>query len=354
MHCYVGTYTDQDSDGIYVMSYDQESGSFGVPRLAAELPNPSFLELHPSREFLYAISEAREHGKRTGGFVTAFRIEGGSGGLVRLNSESTGSPGPCHVSVHPAGRAVFATNYSGGTIAALRLEEDGSLRGRTASILHEGNSVNPDRQEAPHPHSMQSDPSGTFALAADLGADRLYVYRVDDAAGLAPAATPYFSTDPGSGPRHFAFHRAGNGMRVYLINELANTVDVLDYDETSGNMKRIQGVTTLPAGWEGESTTAEVRVHPGGRFLYGSNRGHDSIAVFEIDPADGLLTSVDHTASGGGHPRNFCIDPAGMFLVVANQDSDNLVVMRIDLDSGKLTPTGTEATVSRPVCVRFL
>jgi 6-phosphogluconolactonase len=354
MHCYIGTYTDQESDGIYILTFDPETGALGRPRLAAELPNPTFLEFHPSGESLYAISEVRESGERLGGFVTALKIDPESGDLVPMNTESTGAPGPCHVSVHPGGRFVFAVNYSGGSIASFDLNEDGSLRSRTASVRHEGSSVNADRQEGPHPHSINPDPTGSYVLVADLGTDRLYVYRVDEQGGLTPGRSPYFATRPGAGPRHSTFHHVDAGMRVYLINELDNTIDVLSYDDQSGELKHLQNVPTLPADWSGESFTAEIRVHPTGRFLYGSNRGHDSIAVFRIDADSGLLTFVDHTSSGGEFPRNFCIEPSGKFLVVANQDSSNLVVMRIDPESGRLTPTGTEANVSRPVCVRFL
>ena len=354
MHCYIGTYTDQASEGIYLLQFDEETGDLGDPELVAGLPNPTFLEIHPSGTSLYAVSEVREHGERLGGFLTAFGIDPVSGGLTRMNDDSTGDPGPCHVSVDPRGRFAFVTNYAGGSIAAFELERDGSLRSRTAFTQHHGSSVNPDRQEGPHPHSINSDPAGKYVLAADLGSDQLYIYQLDEQGDLIPGTPPSFSTSPGAGPRHFAFYHVSAGSRVYLINELGNTVDVLSFDDSTGELKRIQNVPTLPAAWSGESSTAEIRVHPNGRFLYGSNRGHDSIVIFRIDAEDGSLSYIDHAGSGGAHPRNFCIDPGGKFLVAANQDSNNLVVFKIDPDSGRLTPSGTEATVSRPVCVRFL
>ena len=354
MHCYVGTYTDQDSKGVHLLSFDPETGVFGRPVLAAELPNPTFLEIHPSGKSLYAISEVRESGERFGGFVTSFQIDPESGALDLLNSESTGDPGPCHVSVDPSGRWVYSVNYSGGSIAAFSVERDGSLRSRTGLVRHEGSSVNPDRQESPHPHSINPDPAGKHVLVADLGTDRLYVYRVDAQGCLTPGPSPYFETHPGAGPRHSCSTRVTEGTRVYLINELGNTIDALSYEDDTGELNPLQNVPTLPADWSGESYTAEIRVHPNGRFLYGSNRGHDSIVVFRIDAEDGSLTVVDHAGSGGANPRNFCIEPGGNFLVVANQDSNNLVALRIDPETGRLTPAGTEATVSRPVCVRFL
>jgi 6-phosphogluconolactonase len=353
MHIYVGTYTDRDSEGIFCCPFDSETGSLGDPVLAAELSNPTFLEIDPGRGTLYTFWEFRHEGRRTGGTAKAFRIDQASGRLDPLNEQPIGGAGPCHISIDSKGRFAFVACYAGGSVAAFPIEADGSLAPQSGFAQHEGSSVNAMRQEGPHAHSIQGDPAGRNVLAADLGADKLFVYRVDDSGALHPADTPSFSLPPGQGPRHFAFHRVADGERVYVINELGNTATVLGYDSQAGTLRHEQEVPTLPAGWEGDSATAEIRVHPHLPFLYGSNRGHDSIVTYRIDPETGHLSCLGHTASGGEHPRNFCIDPSGSFLLSANRDTDNIVVFAIDPESGQLSPTGQSATVSHPVCIRF-
>jgi len=349
LQVWIGTYTGQGSEGIYRSQLDLSSGKLSEPQLAAKTANPSFLALHPARPLLYSVSEISEMGgKKTGG-VTAFAIDE-SGGLKQLNQEMSQGMGPCHLNVDRSGKVVLVANYGSGTVASLPILEDGRLGPAKSVIQHQGNSVNPQRQEGPHAHSINMDPTNRFAVAADLGIDKLMIYRLDaDAATLSPHEPPFFALPPGAGPRHLAFHPSGR--YAYVINELASSMSALAYDSEKGQFADLQTETNLPHDFTGSSTTAEVQVHPSGKFLYGSNRGHDSIAMFAIDEA-GKLTALGHEPSGGKTPRNFGIEPSGRFLVAAHQDSDNIVVFRIGQD-GKLQRTADEIRVSRPVCIKF-
>lgn len=353
---YVGTYTSDRSQGIYRVELDTESGHLTRPVLALETPNPTFVAAHPEGGVFYTVSESRQDGQRSGSAVRAARIESASGKLQLLNEQPAGGPGPCYVSVNPAGTHLFVANYAGGSAAIFPLREDGRIEPASSCVQHgTASGAVPDRQEAPHVHSINPDPAEKFALVADLGADSVYVYRFDSQSGsLAPADPPRYQTQPGAGPRHLAFHRLGTHQFVYLINELNGTVAVLQLDQKSGELTRRQVVSTLPDGYAGANTAAEVAVHPSGRFVYGSNRGHESIVVYAVDPETGLLTFVDRTPSGGEHPRHFAVDPTGNFLVAANRDTDNLCVFQIDSATGTLAPTAGTAAISRPVCVRFL
>jgi 6-phosphogluconolactonase len=244
-------------------------------------------------------------------------------------------------------------NYGGGSVAALPIQGDGRLGPATAAIQHEGSGINPRRQEAPHAHSINLDRANRYAFAADLGLDRILVYRFDPARGtLAPHEPPSIAIAPGSGPRHFALHPGGRF--AYVINEITLTVTAMEYDAGKGVLKEIQTVSTLPEGAAKNGSTAELQVHPSGKFLYGSNRGHDSIAIFAIDAATGRLTPAGHQPTGGKTPRNFGIDPTGSYLLAANQDSDTITVFRIDPQTGRLTPTGQTLEAPRPVCVKFM
>jgi 6-phosphogluconolactonase len=254
--------------------------------------------------------------------------------------------------VDSQGKNVLVANYGGGTSAVLPIQPDGRLAAPSSIIQHSGSSVNPERQEGPHAHSINLDAGNRFAFTADLGLDKVLIYRFDGAKGtLAPNAPPSVSTAPGAGPRHFAFHPSGR--YAYVINELDSTVTAFRYDGQSGTLTTLQAISTLPAGFSGDTTTAEVQVHPSGRFLYGSNRGHDSIAMFAIDPDTGRLTALGHQPTGGKTPRNFGIDPTGAYLLAANQDSDNLVLFRIE-ETGRLTSTGQAIQVPKPVCVKMI
>ena len=350
---YVGAYTRQKSKGIYVSRLDAATGKLKAPELAAETSNPSFLAVHPNRRLLYAVSETYGAGKEKGGAVSAFSIDAPTGKLTFLNQASSRGAGPCYLVVDKTGRNVLVTNYGSGSVAVLPLEEDGRLREASAFIQHQGSSVNPKRQQGPHAHSVNLSADNRFAVVADLGLDQVLVYRFDAAQGALTAHEPPFAAvKPGSGPRHFAFHPTGKF--AYVINELASTVTAFAYDAARGVLQEAQTISTLPADFKGDSTTAEVRAHPSGKFLYGSNRGHDSITVFRIDPRKGTLALVEQVSTQGKAPRNFGIDPTGKWLVAANQNSDNLVVFRIDAQTGRLTPTGQILEVGAPVCVKFV
>jgi 6-phosphogluconolactonase len=350
---YIGTYTSGASKGIYRLELDLASGKLSEPALAGKAVNPSFLAVHPGRRFLYAVDEIGDFGGKKTGAVSAFALDPKTGDLTRLNQQPSGGAGPCHLVVDKAGKHVLVANYGGGSVSVLPIGDDGRLGPPSDVVQHHGSSVNKQRQEGPHAHSINLDAANRFAVAADLGLDKLLVYRFDAARGkLTPNEPPSASVAAGAGPRHFAFHP--DGRHAYVINELNSTVTAFRYDANRGVLTELQTVTTLPRGTRVTNYPAEVQVHPSGKFLYGSNRGHDSIAVFTIDAGTGRLTPVGHQAEGIKTPRNFGIDPTGAYLVVANQGSGSLVVFRVDPKTGKLAPTGVTAKVPAPVCVKMI
>jgi 6-phosphogluconolactonase len=347
---YFGTYTSgkNSSKGIYRSVLDTETGELSAPVLAAEAENPSFIEIHPGGKFLYAVSESGDAGT-----VSAFAIDPDTGNLKLLNSRPSGGSGPCHVNIDRSAKNVLVTNYGSGSASVIPIKSDGSLAEPTGFVQHEGASVNPQRQNGPHAHSVNLSPDNRFAFVADLGLDKIMIYKLNVEKGTITANDPAFAkVKPGAGPRHFAF--GIDGRYAYVINELDGTVTAFAYEPASGTLTEIQSITTLPDGFAGSSSCAEVRVHPSGRFLYGSNRGHDSIAVYRIDPAKGTLTFVEHERAGIKTPRNFNIDPTGKFCLVANQDGNSVIVFRIDQKTGALEPTGHKISIGRPVCIRFL
>ncbi len=343
---YVGTYTKPGgSQGIYHYALDTATGAVREEGLVAPTENPTFLAVRPGGKFLYAVNELQK------GAVSAFAIEP-DGKLRSQNRESAKGDGPAHLSVDQTGKNVLVANYGGGNVAVLPIREDGSLAAATAFIQHTGSGANPSRQKEPHAHAIYTDSTNRFAYVCDLGIDKVMVYKFDAEKGtLTPNDPPFAKVAPGSGPRHLAFHPKGY---AYLINEMGNTVTVFQHDAEHGTLKEIQTVPTLPADFKGSSTTAEIFVHPNGKFLYGSNRGHDSIVVYSIDESTGRLTLVEHVSTQGKTPRNFAIDPSGKFLLAANQDTNNVVVFRIDEATGKLTPTGHTFQCGAPVCVTFV
>jgi 6-phosphogluconolactonase len=347
---YFGTYTQAENSGkgIYRSALDLETGKLSDPVLVAQARNPSFLEIHPNGKFLYAVSEADRAGS-----VSAFEIDTATGDLKFLNQRPSGGAGPCHVSIDHAGKNLLVANYGSGSASVIPIEPDGRLAEATGFIQHKGSSVNPNRQKEPHAHSINVSPDDRFAFVADLGIDKIMIYRLDIEKGtIIGNSPPSAQVKPGAGPRHFAFHP--NGKFAYVINEIDCTVTAFAYDSGSGTLTEIQSVTTLPKGFAGSNTCAEVRVHPSGKFLYGSNRGHDSIVVYRVDLAKGTLTFVEHETTDIKTPRNFNIDPMGKFCLVANQDSDSVVVFRIDPETGALEPTGHKISIPKPVCIRFL
>lgn len=348
---YIGTYTGGDSEGIYLLHLDSETGELETVGLAAEADSPNFLALHPTEPFLYSVGQMTDEDGNTVGALNAFAIDPETGLLELLNRHPSIGGGPCHIAVDQPGRHAMAANYSGGSAIVASIENDGSLDETTAYVEHEGSSVHP-RQQAPHAHAVDLAPDGRFLFVTDLGIDQIRIYRYNDLTGnLEPNDPPHVETAPGAGPRHFTFHPSGD--YAYVINELDNTITAFNYDADTGALDPIHSVPTLPDDFDEENTTAEIKAHPSGRFVYGSNRGHHSIAAFSVDEDTGELTPIGHTSTRGETPRNFNIDPSGQFLLAANQDTDNIAVFRIDQETGELEFTGSEVEISAPVCVVF-
>ena len=348
---YVGTYTGgpSASKGIYRLRLDLDSGALTEAGPPTESVSPSFLALHPSGRYLYAVNETDGPPKGEGG-VSAFAVDARTGALTPLNKESSRGGSPCHLALDARGRYVLVANYGGGSVAVLPVQPDGRLSPPTTFVQHEGHGADPGRQKGPHAHWVDVDKANRFALVADLGLDEVLVYKFDPAkGGLTPNQPPAARLAPGAGPRHAAFHP--DGRHVYVINELQSTVTAFSYDPATGALGELQTLSTVPAGYTEPTNTAEIAVRPDGKFLYGSNRGHDSIAIFAVDAATGKLTAAGHQPTRGKKPRNFAIDPTGTWLLAANQDSDGIAVFRIDRASGALSPVGQPFSVPRPVCV---
>ena len=352
---YFGTYTKPPSQGIYRARLDVATGKLSAPEVAAECRDPAFLAVHPNGKFLYAIDESSDPKKTPHRGVAAYAIASGTGQLSLLNEQTVGGPGPCHLAVDADGRAVVIANYSGGSVAALALQPDGRLGAVGSVMQHKGSSVNPARQKSPHAHVVAVAPGNRHVLCADLGLDQVLVYEFDAAKASLRANEPAFARlPPGSGPRHLAFHP--NGKYLYAINELLCTMAVFAFDASHGSLRDVQLISTLPPGeaMQPEYSTAEVAVHPSGRFVFGSNRGHHTIVSYAVDAATGKLTLVGHASTGGQTPRHFAVDPTGAWLLAENQDSGTVVVLRIDAQTGRLTPTGQSIAVPAPVCAVFV
>lgn len=355
IYVYVGTYTRPGgrAEGIYVYRMDPTSGDLTPAHTVPDVVNPSFLTLDPHHRYLYAVNEVPELDGQKTGAVSAFAVNQQSGGLTFLNRQASGGTGPCHLSVEQTARYVLVANYDGGSVAMLPILGDGRLGPASCVIQHTGSSVNPQRQREAHAHSITVDPTSRYAIVADLGMDQVLVYRLDLEGGrLIPNDPPGVRVEPGAGPRHFAFHP--DGRYGYLINELGSTMTAFAYDSSRGTLQPLQTLSTLPADFQGTNYCADVHVHPSGRFVYGSNRGHDSIVVYRIDESTGRLSLIGHTATGGRTPRNFALEPSGRFLFAANQNSDTIVTFRIDSTTGQLTPTGQITEVPTPVCVQVI
>jgi len=352
-HVYFGTYTGAKSKGIYCATFDSRSGQLSAPELAAETKSPSFLAVHPGERFLYAVGEATMLGGNTSGGVSAFARDPRSGKLTFLNQQPSGGAGPCHLALDRKGQCLLVANYGGGSIAALRVRKDGTLVEPATTIQHAGSSVNPQRQAGPHAHSVTVSPRDRFALTCDLGLDKVLIYNLDARrARLSPNVPPSAAVTPGAGPRHLAFHP--DGHLVYVINEISSTLTAFTFDARHGTMSEVQTISTLPSGFTGNSTCAEVQMHPSGKFVYGSNRGHDSIAAFAVEAKSGRLTLLEHQSTGGRTPRHFTLDPTGAWLLAENQASDSVVVFRVDPKTGRLIATGQTVEIPSPVCAVFV
>jgi 6-phosphogluconolactonase len=350
---YVGTYTAKDSKGIYAYRFDASTGKITPIGLAAATDNPSYVVLHPNGRFLYGVNELQTYNGKSSGAVSAFAINRTSGKLTLLNQVASGGADPCYLSFDKGGKHLLVANYTGGSVSVFPIMEDGKLGEASAFVQHKGSSVNPERQEGPHAHSVELSFDNRFAMVSDLGLDEILVDHFDREKGtLTPNDPPFTKVDPGSGPRHFKFHP--NGKWAYLISELANTVTTYSYNSKAGTLQLQQTVSSLPKEFTGHSEAAEIQIDSSGKFLYASNRGYDSVAVFKIDPAKGTLSNVEFVPSGGKSPRYFTFDPSGSRLFVAHEDSGNIVLFKVDQSTGRITPTGEELKIDSPVCVQFL
>lgn len=341
---YVGTYTSGESKGIHILEFDDASGAATLKGLAVETKNPSYLALHPSKPVLYACSELED-----GAGVAAFAIDQESGQLTLMNGQPAGGSA-CHVAVSADGKYAAVANYGAGSCSIYPLDAVGALGAAIGNFQHEGSSVNEKRQTGPHAHSANFDPSGRFVIVPDLGIDKLMIYKVDGEEAM-PNEPPFATVEPGGGPRHFDFHP--KKPWAYVVNEMGNTVTAFKWKAKKGALETIGSAGTLPTDFTEENTTAHIEVHPSGKFLYASNRGHDSIAVFAIDQNTGMIAAQGQTKTGGKTPRNFTQDPSGKFLLAANQNSNDIFVFNIDQETGALTPTGTRIEVPSPVCLVF-
>lgn len=350
---YIGTYTRGDSKGIYRSELDPRTGEMSPPTLAYEIDNPTFLAISNDQKNLYAVGEVADFGDGNSGAVSAFTFNE-DGTLNLLNQEASGGKGPCHVEISPTKSFLMISNYGGGSFSTLPLGEDGQLAPLVSFFQHEGSSVNEGRQKGPHGHAMYMMPGSPLALAVDLGLDKVMIYRTGTgvAGEMALNDPAYIEVKPGSGPRHLAASR--NGQRVYVLNELDSTLDVFAFNPSTGESEHLQRVNTLPDDFKGNNTTAEVYIHPNGKWLYASNRGHDSIATYRIDSETGLVTLQGHASTMGKTPRHFRIAPGGRYLLAANQDTSNIVIFEIDQKIGTLKPMPSQISVPNPCCIEFV
>lgn len=348
---YVGTFSGEGSEGLYAYGFDRETAELSHLQTVTDRESPNFQYIHPEGEYLYSVSREDFSDESPTHTVSAYQIDPQTGRLTLINEQSVEGRGPAHVSADPLGRFIYVSNYATGNLAVYPIREDGGIEEPSDVVQHEGSSVHPTRQSDPHLHSTVPSIDGKFIYASDLGLDRIMIYKPDPATGLLVAAEPFEST-PGSGPRHFAFHPGGRF--AYSAEELTSTVAVLKVDQDTGALEQIQRVDMLPEDFEGENSAADIHVSPDGRFLYASNRGHDSLVIYAIDESTGELSLVGHEPTRGGHPRDFMIDRRGDFVMVANRDNNNVVVFRRDSSTGVLSYTGTEIDVPMAVCVTQL
>jgi 6-phosphogluconolactonase len=350
---FVGTYTSKSaSKGIYSLRFDEHSGKLSALAVAAESVDPSFVAVDAGGKYLYAVNEVGNYEGAKSGAVSAFAIDRSSGKLTLLNQVASGGADPCFVTFDKTGKYLLVANYTGGSVAIFPLGADGKLGAASALEQHQGHGVIEARQEGPHAHWIATSPDNRYALEVDLGLDEVLVDKFDASSGtLTPNDPPFAKVEPGAGPRHLVF--SPNSKFIYVTNELGSTVTVFSYDAAAGTLEAKQAIGTLPGDYNGPNDTAEIAIHPSGKFLYVSNRGRDSIAIFAIAPKTGILTSIGDFLTRGKTPRNFVIDPSGHFLLVANQESNDIEVFRIDANSGELEFTGERLEVPAPVGIAF-
>ncbi|MDT5120901.1 MAG: 6-phosphogluconolactonase [Acidobacteriota bacterium] len=350
---YVGTYTSGNSEGIYLYRLDLSSGALSQVGTTKDVVNPSYLALDARRRYLYAVNEVDEFAGRKSGAISAFAVDQQTGALRFLNQQPSLGGSPCYVSLDKSEKFVLVANYVGGNVSVFPVRSDGSLGEAADMKQDQGSGVNKERQEGPHAHCILPDQSGRHVYACDLGTDRIMIYRFDSQAGkLTPNEQPWVQVTAGAGPRHLTFHPGGK--YAYVMNELNSTVTAFAHDSAQGTLKELPSISALPEDFKGQNTGADIHLSPDGKFLYCSNRGHDSIAAFGVDAASSRLSFIAHTPTGGKTPRNFAIDPTGNFLLVANQNSDTIVIFRRDAQTGKLQPTGNVAEVPSPVCLKLI
>jgi len=350
-YLYVGAYTENAEQGISIYKFDANQGGLSFIATEKNVKNPSYLAINDKNNLLVAANEVGEyHGKKTG-YVTSFSINSETGGLTKINEVASGGGAPCYVTVNKSASHAFVSNYSGGNVSIIPIQSDGRLSEYSDLKQHEGTGGNPARQKGPHAHFIELDPKQEFAIAVDLGMDKIISYKIDEKQGLLNESNQ-FSVQAGAGPRHLTFHP--NKRLVFVISELNSTISSLSYDSKEGKFSEVMTVSTLPDDFNGTSYCADIHVSPNGKYVYGSNRGHNSIVVYQVDVKSGKLSYVDHTSVKGDWPRNFLIDPTGKFLLVANQKSDNIVVFKIDQESGRLRSNGVEVQLPKPVCLKML
>ncbi len=346
----VGTYTSGKSEGIYIYKFNSNTGAFEYVNKATGIRNPSYLATSPDNKKVYAVNEL--HDNNNGGYVTAFSFDSKSAAMTRLNDQPSGGDDPCYVSIDKTGHWAIVANYSSGSFSVLPIRTDGSL-GKPNTIFHHGIGFNKERQAGPHVHSTVLSPDNHYLYVSDLGLDKVMIYHFDEATGeLKPTIPGFGATEPGSGPRHFIFHPSGKF--AYLIEEMAGVVTAFRYDQ-KGQLKTIQTISSHPKGFKGDKGSADIHISPDGKFLYASNRGDaNSLAIFSINTASGLLKTLGFQSTLGKNPRNFSLDPSGKFLLVANQGSDNIVIFKRDPKTGKLVSTGKTIQVPTPVCIKWI
>ena len=362
---FVGTYSEPilfgtgqvlqgKGKGIYAFRFNAAKGALELAAITEGVRNSSYLAFDPARKFLYCVNEFKEYEGKASGAVSAFRIDPATGKLTYLNTKASHGTDPCHLIVDKTSRNVLIANFASGSVCVLPIDKDGSLKEASCVIQHTGSSVDPRRQAGPHAHAVEIDAANRYVFVPELGGDCVMIYEFDAEKGnlTANKNQPTVKVAPGAGPRQLVMHP--NGKFAYLINELNSTMTAYGYDAAKGTLTELQTLPTLPKDFSGHSSCAEVQIAPSGKFLYGSNRGHDSIVIYALDANTGKMTLVGHESTRGKIPRNFTFSPKGDFIAAANQDSNNVVMFRVDLKTGKLTATGNVVEAGTPICVKFM